>query len=160
MVLKGDPNLFKAGVSLKTIMKEIQQKGQGVLVEMCCLTAEGKEELNKPDISLLVDELKRDHPKVFEGISALPPYREEDHAICLKPGTTPVNVRPYRYPHFQKSEIERLVHEMCEARIIQPNISPFSSPVLLVQKKDGSWRFCVDYRALNRLPFRTVFPFQ
>lgn len=76
----------------------------------------------------------------------------------LKPGVGPVNIRPYRYPQFQKDEIERLVAETLAARIIQPSTNPFSSPMLLVKKKDGSWRFCVDYRALNHITVPDNFP--
>lgn len=73
--------------------------------------------------------------RLFEEPSTLPPHRSHDYKIPLLPGATPVNVRPYRYPYFQKSEIERIIKEMLASRVIQPSVSPFSSPVLIVKKK-------------------------
>jgi len=96
--------------------------------------------------------------EVFQVPHGFPPMRTHDHAIALLPNTSPVKVRPYRYPHSQKTEIERIVAEMLAEGIIQPSTIPFSSPVLLVKKKDGSWRFCTDYRALNAVTVKDSFP--
>lgn len=108
----------------------------------------------------LTDHSMDKHPRVFVAITKLPPSLDIDHSIRMEPRTALVNVRPYQYPQFQNNEIEWLVREMCGIGIIQPSASPFSSPVLLVKKKDGSWRFCVDYRALNKVTIRTIFQFQ
>ena len=96
-------------------------------------------------------------PHIFAEPTQLPPNRNIQHHIHL-PQTTLVNVRPYRYPHFQKAEIERQISAMLAANLIQPSHSPFSSPILLVKKKDGSWRCCVDYRALNAVTVKDRFP--
>ena len=88
---------------------------------------------------------------VFEAPSDRPPRHLHDHRIPLQPNTEPVSVRPYQYPYYQKTEIERMVKELLQSGLIRPSNSPFSSPVLLVKKTDGTWRFYVDYRALNNI---------
>ena len=98
------------------------------------------------------------HSKVFETPKGLPPIHDQDHAIHLIPGSVPPNNRLYRYPCAQKSEIECMVAEMLEDGIIQPSQSSFSTPVVLVHKKDGSWQMCPDYRELNKLIIKDKFP--
>ena len=89
----------------------------------------------------------------------LPPTRgEDDHKIELVPGTSPPNKPPYRVSLAQQEEIMSQVNELLQKGLVQPSSSPFCSPVLLVQKKDGSFRMCVDYRALNKSTIKNRFP--
>jgi len=80
----------------------------------------------------------------FAEPTGLPPCRLHDHGIVLKSDAQPMCVRPYRYPYFRNEEIERIVWELLESGVIKPSQSPFSSPVLLVRKRDGSWHMCID----------------
>lgn len=73
---------------------------------------------------------------VFANPTELPPERPYDHAIPLQNGATPVNARPYRYSPAHKDEIEKQVKQMLEAGVIVPSMSPYASPVLLVQKME------------------------
>jgi hypothetical protein len=73
-------------------------------------------------------------------------------------GAYAVHSMPYRYALALKNEIERQVQEMLTAGIIQHSTSAFSSPVLLVKKKDGTWRFCIDYISLNAITVKSKFP--
>ena len=94
---------------------------------------------------------------LFTEPSDLPPRRFTDHHIPLIPNSAPVNVRPYRYPYHQKLEIESQIAKLISNGWIRPSNSPFSSLVLLLRKKDGTWCMCVDYRALNALTVKDRF---
>lgn len=88
---------------------------------------------------------------MFAAKTGLPPSRGREHCINIVEGQGPVNVRPYCYPHIHKNEIEKQVQEMLAAGIIRHNTSVYSSPFILVKKKDQAWRMCVDYLALNKV---------
>ncbi|XP_076904819.1 uncharacterized protein LOC143560396 [Bidens hawaiensis] len=105
-----------------------------------------------------INQLLQTYNSLFDEPTSLPPNRKHDHHIPTIEGTKPVNVKPYRYPHFQKQIMTDLITEMLQTGVIQPSHSLYSSPVLLVHKRDGSWRFCVDYRALNAITIRDRFP--
>ena len=100
----------------------------------------------------------REFEDVFKEPTKLPPHREQDHRIPLVEGAKPVNIRPYRYGALQKDVIEQMTQELLNSGVIQNSSSPFSSPVVLVKKKDGSWRMRIDYRALNRQTLKDKFP--
>ncbi|UYV83057.1 K02A2.6-like [Cordylochernes scorpioides] len=70
----------------------------------------------------------------------------------------PVRQRPYRVSPAERRVIQSEVEKMMETKIIRPSSSPWASPVILVRKKDGSLRFCVDYRRLNKITKKDVYP--
>ena len=114
---------------------------------------------SKSSISTDLQQVLDNHSKVFETPKGLAPIHDHDHAIHLIPGNVPPDIKPYRYPYVQKSEIECMIAKMLEAGIIQPNESSFSAPVVLVHKKDGSCA-CVWIIGISISPLLKInFPF-
>ena len=70
----------------------------------------------------------------------------------------PIKQQPYRVSNTQRREIDCHISNMLDQNIIQISTSPWSSPVVLVKKKDGSTRFCVDYRKLNAVTHKDSHP--
>ncbi|WVY96427.1 hypothetical protein V8G54_028578 [Vigna mungo] len=83
-----------------------------------------------PQISSLLHK----YYKLFQKFPSIPPSRYTDHKILFFPTSASVTVRPYKYPYFQKAEIEKQVEEMLIDGLIHPSQSHFSSPVLLVKE--------------------------
>lgn len=131
----------------------------GSVVQLC-MVQEASSSPAAPQVHLppAVQALISEFASLFEPPSGLPPSRDCDHSIPLIPGAQPVFVRPYRYAPLLKTEIERQVTDMLQQGIIQKSSSAFASPVLLVKKKDNTWRFCVDYRHLNAITVKGKYP--
>ena len=70
----------------------------------------------------------------------------------------PIKQPSRRVPFSVRGEIHKMVGDMLEAGVVQESSSPWASPIVLVKKKDGSLRFCVDYRRLNAITRKDVFP--
>lgn len=81
-----------------------------------------------------------------------------DHTIPLKENVVPFTLRPYKYSVIQKDMVDKLVSELLDQGIIRHSNSPYASPTVLVRKKNGSWRLCVDYRRLNSNTVKDRFP--
>ncbi|GJZ20946.1 retrotransposable element Tf2 [Tanacetum coccineum] len=100
-------------------------------VQLCQMESVGS-------VSAEVEQVLTQFDEVFEVPKDLPPQRSHDHQIPLMLNTPPINVRPYRHPPNQKDAIEGMVKELMDSGVIRASQSPFSSPIVMVKKKDGT----------------------
>lgn len=85
------------------------------------------------------------------------------HTTTVRHEIPLVDSKPFRLPYrkippSQYQEVRKAISEMEEAGVIRPSKSPYASPIVVVSKKDGSLRICVDYRKLNSCSTRDAFP--
>ena len=87
-----------------------------------------------------------------------PPAGRTAHRIDLIPGAAPSYVPRYRKPPQQEEEIERQVDELLKKGKLQESTSAFGHNPVLVPKKDGRWRLCVNFKPLNKITVKQKFP--
>jgi hypothetical protein len=98
-------------------------------------------------------------PGVFpEDLLGMPPDRDIEFSIELIPGTAPISKRPYRMDVKDLAELKKQIEELLSKGFIRPSSSPWGPPTLFVDKKDGSRRFCINYRSLNEVTIKNKYP--
>ncbi|GKB57640.1 putative reverse transcriptase domain-containing protein, partial [Tanacetum coccineum] len=88
----------------------------------------------------------------------IPPTRQVEFKIDLMPGVAPVARAPYQLAPSEMKELLNQLKELSDKGFIRPNSSPWGAPVLFVNKKDGSFRMCIDYQELNKLIVKNRYP--
>ena len=95
---------------------------------------------------------------LFKEPKNLPPKREIQHEIQLMPDAPLPNIGMYRLSVIENEEIKKQIQKLVKRGFIRPSSSPCGSPIILVPKKDRTWRMCVDFRALNKITIKNRYP--
>ena len=141
----------------RLIMKEVGPKKRFLTVEereQEVLSGVAPEQRDK--LREIIEEYRDVFPDTLP--KGRPPKRDIVHEINTEPGVEPVNRPPYRLSPAEQDEMEEQVKDLLAQGFIRPSNSPYGAPILFVPKKDGRWRMCIDYRALNKQTIKDVFP--
>jgi hypothetical protein len=148
----------------KRTVKSVSPSGEEVLVELV-LSRSRKGSYHQ--VTAHIEEIKpsktinvvSEFPDVFpEELPGMPPERKVEFAIELIPGTAPISKRAYRVSGLEFVELKKQIDELSEKGYIIPSTSPWAAPVLFVEKKDGTKRMCINYRALNEVTIKNKYP--
>jgi hypothetical protein len=157
IVLRGMSTGAPRTVSTKR-MERIFRHGEVVYAAECLITTQ-RDSDGQQQYQTEIRTLLGRHQQVFGSIPpGRPPDRGFEHTIELEEGAKPMITTPYRHPRRFKDEIEKAIKELLVMGHIRPSSSPFASSVVLVLKKDGTMRMCIDYRALNKKTIKNQYP--
>jgi hypothetical protein len=117
-------------------------------------TFEGCDAKLKSDLYEVVNQ----YDEMFQKPKGLPPKRGIQHEIRLQQDCPPPNIGMYKMSVMENVQIKKQIQELLGKGVIMPNTSPCGSPIVLVPKKDGPWRMCVDFRALNKITVNNHYP--
>ncbi|GJZ53689.1 putative reverse transcriptase domain-containing protein [Tanacetum coccineum] len=148
LIIQGDQS--KTRLSLISCIKTERYISRGCQVFIAQVIEKKSDDKRLEDIPIV-----REFLEVFpEDLPGLPPVRQVEFRIDLIPGAAPVARAPYRLAPSEMHELSNQLQELADRGFIRPSTSPWGAPVLLVKKKDGSFRMCIDYRELNKLTIK------
>eukprot|EP00253_Pinus_taeda_P028567 PITA_28567 len=108
----------------------------------------------KSDLYAVVDV----YHEMFQEPTGLPPKREIQHEIHLHPDCPLPNIGMYRMSIMENDEIKKQIKDLLDKGFIRPSTLPCGSQIVLIPNKDGTWRMCVDFRALNKITVKNRYP--
>lgn len=106
----------------------------------------------------VISKVIQDFPHVFSDELPIEPARVTPMELQLAPGTSPQPVPPRRLAPSRRAIVTKEVQRLLKENIIRPSTSPYAAPIVLVPKKNGETRMCVDYRRLNEITLAMKFP--
>jgi hypothetical protein len=136
-------------------MENIFNKGHsGIISQLHSIEAVETPSMH-PDLQYIISK----HQAIFSTPRGFTPSCcVHDHSIPLVPDSLPPNVFPYCYPFSQKNEIEKIMQDLIQVGFIHPITSPYSSPVVMLLKKEGNWCMFPDFFSLNKITIKENFP--
>jgi Reverse transcriptase (RNA-dependent DNA polymerase)/RNase H-like domain found in reverse transcriptase/Retrotransposon gag protein/Integrase zinc binding domain/Integrase core domain/Zinc knuckle len=146
-------------MATKSEMRNMKKNPDQVLIILVCKdTLLSANDLTS--VPSVVARVLQEYEDVFpeETPAGLPPLRGIEHQIDLIPGAALPNRPAYRTNPEETKEIQRQVQALLDKGYVRESLSPCAVPVILVPKKDGSWRMCVDCRAINNITVRYRHP--
>lgn len=152
-LIKEDKPVFS---SVKESIFHTEAKKEGFVI---ALMVKGQSEA-AASIPPLAQQVMDDFPDFTpdELPDELAPMRNMQHHIDLMPGTSLPNFPHYHMSPAEDSELQRQVNELLGKALVRDSMSPCAVPALLTPKKDGTWRMCVDSRAINKITVKYRFP--
>jgi len=141
-------------ITVEELLKEVED-GEVFLLFVNETSPDTKEE-QPEELKSLLEEYKDVFPKDLP--PGLPPSRTVDHKIDIIPGSEPPSKPTYRLSQPELDELKKQLDEFITKGFIQPSKSPYGAPVIFVKKKDGTFRMCMDYRALNKITIKNKYP--
>ena len=144
-------------VSGKETLNAVKQGEEVFIIHLT--TADTEEKADKKEdarVEVVLDEFKDRFEKDLP--PGLPPHREVDFHVTLEENAIPPSASPYRHSPVENEEIRRQVKTMLERGFIRPSISEYAAPIIVIKKKDGGMRMCIDYQALNKVTKSDRYP--
>ncbi|XP_021770461.1 uncharacterized protein LOC110734607 [Chenopodium quinoa] len=141
-------------LSLKEFERELD--GEGELFILYSKETHENFVAQNPKLAQLIKDFEDVFPNELP--KELPPIRGIEHQIDLIPGAPLPNKPAYRCNPLETKELQRQIEELMGMGYVRESMSPCAVPALLVPKKDGTWRMCIDSRAVNNITIKYRFP--